>query len=86
MKATKPQIQEKLDVEALARDDKLADKYNVTVTNSFSILGSLPEDVEISWAAVRTTILDAARDTSNCHQTKASMAFYRDLSHNPQEA
>jgi len=41
----------------------LADKYNVTVTNSFSILGSLPEDVETSWAAVCTTILDAARDT-----------------------
>ena len=34
-----------LDVETLAQSDVLADKYNITVTNSFQALGSLPEDV-----------------------------------------
>ena len=31
-----------LDVETLAQSDELADKYNITVTNSFQALGSSP--------------------------------------------
>ena len=43
-----------LDVETLAQGDELADKYNITVTNSFQALG---EDVESSWLAIRNVIL-----------------------------
>jgi len=33
------------------------------VTNSFQALGSLPEDVEESWQAVRNITLESARST-----------------------
>jgi len=49
-----------LDVETLAEGDELADKYNITVTNSFQALG---EDVESSWLAIRNVILQSARNT-----------------------
>jgi len=52
-----------LDVETLAQSDELADKYNITVTNSFQALGSSPEDVESSWLAIRNVILQSARST-----------------------
>jgi len=40
----------------------LADAYNVAVSNSFEVLGTLPEDVEDWWTSVRNAILAAARD------------------------
>jgi len=63
MRVIKPQARKRLDVEALTRDDDLANKYNVAVTNAFGVLGSLPEDVEACWETIRTTILGAAQDT-----------------------
>ena len=47
------------------QSDELADKYNITVTNSFQALGSLPEDVESSWLAIRNIILQSAQSVSD---------------------
>ena len=53
----------KLDVSTLALDEEMASQYCVAVSNLFAALGSLPDDVEDSWSAIRTTILQAAQDS-----------------------
>ena len=63
MHTAKVQQSKCLDVETLAQSDELADKYNITVTNSFQALGSLPEDVESSWLAICNVILQSACST-----------------------
>jgi len=69
MRTAKVQQSKCLDVETLAQSDELADKYNNTVKNSFQALGSLPEDVESSWLAIRNVILQSARSTLPVFQT-----------------
>jgi len=63
MRTTKVRQSKCLDVETLAQSDELADKYNITVTNSFQALGSLPEDVKSSWLAIHNVILQSAHST-----------------------
>ena len=63
IRTVKRQPPKKLDVSTLARDEEIASQYCVAVSNSFAALGSLPDGVEDSWLAIRTTILHAAQDT-----------------------
>jgi len=63
MRTAKVRQSKCLDVETLAQSDELADKYNITVTNSFQAVGSLLEDVESSWLATRNVIFQSARST-----------------------
>ena len=61
-KAPKQSLKNRLDTAKLAQDLELAAKYNIAVSNAFTALGSLPDNVEEAWATTRQTILTTAAD------------------------